>query len=42
MDGLLTWFMEALNGKVSKELIVFIISMVPILELRGEIGRAHV
>ena len=35
MDALLNWFMGALNGKVSKEIIVFIISMVPILELRG-------
>ena len=42
MDGLLTWFMEALNGKVSKELIVFIISMVPILELRGGLVAAFV
>ena len=42
MDGLLTWFMEALNGKVSKELIVFIISMVPILELRGGLVAASV
>ncbi len=35
MDSLITWFMELLEGKVSKEIIVFIISMVPILELRG-------
>lgn len=35
MSGLVTWFMENLAGKISKEMIVFIISMVPILELRG-------
>lgn len=35
MESLVTWFMEALTGKISKEMIVFIISMVPILELRG-------
>lgn len=40
MDGLLNWFMEALNGKVSKEAIVFIISMIPILELRGGLVAA--
>ena len=35
MSSLVTWFMDMLSGKVSKEVIVFIISMVPILELRG-------
>ena len=35
MESLVTWFMEALGGKISKEMIVFVISMVPILELRG-------
>ena len=40
MDGLLNWFMEALNGKVSREMIVFVISMVPILELRGGLVAA--
>ncbi len=35
MDNLITWFMEVLQGRVSKEMIVFVISMVPILELRG-------
>ena len=29
------WFVTKLGGKAAKELIVFIISMVPILELRG-------
>lgn len=35
MENLVAWFMEALGGKISKEAIVFVISMVPILELRG-------
>lgn len=35
MENLVTWFMEALIGKISKEMIVFIISMIPLLELRG-------
>ena len=35
MDSLITWFMEVLEGKISREMIVFVISMVPILELRG-------
>ena len=42
MEGLVTWFMEVLGGKISKELIVFIISMVPILELRGGLLAASV
>ena len=35
MESLVTWFMEVLVGKISREMIVFLISMVPILELRG-------
>lgn len=34
-EALIDWFIENLGGKVSKEFIVFLISMVPILELRG-------
>lgn len=34
-EALINWFIGALGGKVGKEVIVFIISMVPILELRG-------
>lgn len=34
-EALITWFVENLGGKVGKEVIIFIISMVPILELRG-------
>ena len=35
MESLVAWFVGTLGGSVSKELIIFIISMVPILELRG-------
>ncbi|MCI8402024.1 MAG: small multi-drug export protein [Lachnospiraceae bacterium] len=35
MESLINWFTTTLDGVVSRELIVFIISMVPILELRG-------
>lgn len=35
MDALVQWFTSNLSGVVSKEIIIFIISMVPILELRG-------
>ena len=34
-EALISWFIENLGGKVGKEVIIFIISMVPILELRG-------
>ena len=34
-DVLINWFVTNLGGKVGKELILFIISMVPILELSG-------
>lgn len=34
-DALINWFIVNLGGKVGKEFIVFLISMVPILELRG-------
>lgn len=42
MESFMTWMIEALTGKISKELIVFIISMVPILELRGGLLAASV
>ncbi|MBO5448183.1 MAG: small multi-drug export protein [Ruminococcus sp.] len=41
VDSLVNWFTVALDG-LPKELIVFIISMVPILELRGGILAAAV
>jgi uncharacterized membrane protein len=34
-EVLIGWFVEHLGGKMSKQFIVFVISMVPILELRG-------
>ena len=34
-DVLINWFVTNLGGKVGKELILFIISMVPIMEMRG-------
>lgn len=34
MDGLLQWFMDALEG-ISGEWVSFIVSMVPLIELRG-------
>ena len=34
MDSLLQWFMDLLNG-MPNQLIVFIVSMVPLIELRG-------
>ena len=34
-EALISWFIDNLGGKVGKEVILFIISMVPILELRG-------
>lgn len=34
-ETLVEWFVTNLGGKAAKEVIVFIISMVPILELRG-------
>ena len=35
MDALVQWFTESLSGLISKEGIIFAISMIPILELRG-------
>lgn len=35
MDTLVQWFTANLSGVVSKDAIIFIISMIPILELRG-------
>lgn len=39
-DALIAWFTTNLDGLVSPEVIVFIISMVPILELRGGLVAA--
>ena len=35
MEVLVQWFTDNLSQHISKELIIFIISMIPILELRG-------
>ena len=40
MEGLVEFIVGSMQGKVSKELIVFIISMLPILELRGSLLAA--
>jgi uncharacterized membrane protein len=34
-ETLVQWFIQTLGGGTAKELIIFIISMIPILELRG-------
>ena len=34
-DAMISWFIDTLGGKVGGGFIVFLISMVPILELRG-------
>lgn len=35
MTSLVTWFTSTLGAYISRELVIFIISMIPILELRG-------
>ena len=40
MDSIVQSIVTALSGKISKELIVFLVSMVPLLELRGSIIAA--
>ncbi len=40
MDGVVQSIVEALSGKISSEIIVFLVSMVPLLELRGSILAA--
>ncbi|MEE0944232.1 MAG: small multi-drug export protein [Clostridia bacterium] len=39
-DSLVTMIVDTFSGSVPKELIVFVISMIPILELRGSILAA--
>lgn len=38
--SLVQWFVTNLGGKAAKEVVVFIISMIPILELRGGLVAA--
>ncbi|MBR4723786.1 MAG: small multi-drug export protein [Clostridia bacterium] len=40
MSGIVETIVDFLKGKISKEFIVFIISMIPILELRGSLIAA--
>lgn len=40
MESLVVWFTETLGGYISRELVIFIISMIPILELRGGLVAA--
>lgn len=40
MDGIVEVIVNSMQGKVSKEIIVFLISMLPILELRGSLLAA--
>ena len=35
MESLVVWFTATLGQYISRELVIFIISMIPILELRG-------
>lgn len=35
VESMVNWFVVTLGGKVGKEFIIFLISLVPILELRG-------
>ena len=35
MEVLVNWFTDTLGQHVSREVVIFIISMIPILELRG-------
>jgi len=34
-EKIVTWFTKSLLGKIPKELIIFLVSMLPIVELRG-------
>ena len=40
MESLAIWFANTLGKFVSKEIVIFIISMIPILELRGGLVAA--
>ena len=42
METLMSAVIGALSGKASREMIVFIIAMIPILELRGGLLAASV
>ena len=40
MESLVVWFTDTLGGYISREFVIFIISMIPILELRGGLVAA--
>ena len=40
MDGIVQSIVGSLSGKISSEIIVFLVSMIPLLELRGSILAA--
>ena len=40
MESLVTWFTSTLGAHISREAIVFIISLFPILELRGPLSQS--
>lgn len=40
MDSIVHSLVDSLSGKISKEFIVFLVSMIPLLELRGSILAA--
>ena len=42
MDSIVQSIVGGLSGKISKEFIVFLVSMVPLLELRGSILAAGI
>lgn len=42
MDSIVHWFTDNLGGSISRELLIFIISLMPILELRGGLIAAAI
>lgn len=40
MEGIVEMIVDTFSGKVSKEIIVFVVSMIPVLELRGSLLAA--
>ena len=40
MEGIVEFIVDTMQGKVSKELIVFLVSLLPVLELRGSLLAA--
>jgi len=42
LDSIVHWFTDNLGGSISRELLIFIISLMPILELRGGLIAAAI